>query len=238
MPNYTYPQLERLALNAGFSASAAPVAAAIAMAESSGNPQATNHNTNGSTDYGLWQINSVHSGQFGTPGARWYDPQYNAQMAHTLWKSQGFRPWSTYNSGAYHQYVNKSSKPASTSTVSAINAQNANWLTDLLGVPGSKGNPIKPPSGLGGGLSGILPQLGQELSQGPGTSNGSGSLSQALQDLLHLDFLKVFTVSFWTRVGLGALGLFVVIVAVIFMAESNKTVQSTTRTIGKAAVVA
>lgn len=229
MPNYTYPQLERLALNAGFSASAAPIAAAIAMAESSGNPQATNHNTNGSTDYGLWQINSVHSGQFGTPGARWYDPQYNAQMAHTLWKSQGFRPWSKYNSGAYHQFVNKSSKPATTATVSllnaqnsvnaqgAVNAQNVGMLGDLGSLAG-----IVPGLGLSGALLG---DLGDSVA-----GNNPFTEFKTFGKLIAL----MVTPSFWLRAGVGALGIFIVLIAVVFMVESSKTVRVTTENLGKA----
>jgi hypothetical protein len=45
---------------AGGRTSAANMAAAIAMAESSGNPSASNRNTDGSIDRGLWQINSIH----------------------------------------------------------------------------------------------------------------------------------------------------------------------------------
>ena len=52
--------LEALWESAGGSSAAAFTAAEIAMAESSGRQYATLYNTNGTTDRGYWQINSVH----------------------------------------------------------------------------------------------------------------------------------------------------------------------------------
>lgn len=63
MSNYTLQELERLWVQAGGNATYAPMAAAVALAESGGNPNATNKNRNGSIDRGLWQINSVHGSQ-------------------------------------------------------------------------------------------------------------------------------------------------------------------------------
>jgi hypothetical protein len=79
------------------------LAAAIAMAESHGEEGATHTNSDGSTDRGLWQINSVH---------KQYDPakllqaDYNADAAFEV--SNGgtnWAPWTTYKSGAYRQYL-------------------------------------------------------------------------------------------------------------------------------------
>jgi hypothetical protein len=101
---YTFAQLVEYARQAGFPADQAPTAAAVALAESSGNPTATHTNNNRSTDYGLWQINSVHGSLLA--GKNWRDPQVNAQMAYAVWKGSGWKAWSTYNSGAYRQYAN------------------------------------------------------------------------------------------------------------------------------------
>ena len=78
---------------------------AIAEAESGGDPLATNHNTNGTTDYGLWQINSVHAALLATHD--WRNPLDNTRMAYAIWKAAGgsFTPWATYNSGAYKQHL-------------------------------------------------------------------------------------------------------------------------------------
>lgn len=63
MSNYTFAEIEALWRQAGGSAIYAPMAAAVALAESGGNPNAVNKNKNGSTDRGLWQINSIHGSQ-------------------------------------------------------------------------------------------------------------------------------------------------------------------------------
>lgn len=93
---------------AGGSRNLAPIMAAIAMAESGGRVDAVGGpNSNGTYDYGLWQINSVHS-QFDK--ARLIsDPQYNAQAAVAIEKSQGLGAWSTYNSGAYKGFLGSAS---------------------------------------------------------------------------------------------------------------------------------
>lgn len=76
------------------------VAVAVAMAESGGNPTATNQNTNGSTDRGLWQINSIHLGRLKVAGNRLYDPTFNAQVAFDLSKGgTDWTPWVAYKSG-------------------------------------------------------------------------------------------------------------------------------------------
>lgn len=100
----TPSQIGQYAQQAGFRGNALTTAIAIAMAESGGNTTATNHNTNGTTDYGLWQINSVHS-QY-SPALLLNNPLYNAQAAYTL-SSNGsnWQPWTTYNTGAYRQYL-------------------------------------------------------------------------------------------------------------------------------------
>lgn len=104
-PFYTLQDLEQLWVNAGGNPQAAPTAAAIAEAESSGGQTSTNVNTNGTTDYGLWQINSAHfvenPGVY-NPSQLTADPTYNANAAimlsggtkaHPNWS-----PWSTWYS--------------------------------------------------------------------------------------------------------------------------------------------
>ena len=98
-------QVTSIARQSGFSGQDLQIAVAIAFAESSFDTAAINHDSNGSSDYGLWQINSTHG----------YDsalllssPQYNANAAFRIYTSAGrtFSPWSTYNSGAFRQYLN------------------------------------------------------------------------------------------------------------------------------------
>lgn len=89
---YSCGQLENLWVQAGGPASAEVQMASIAMAESSGNPNATNSNTDGSTDYGLFQINS----NVATPT---FDPLSNAQEAVAIYNVRGYTAWVTYDKG-------------------------------------------------------------------------------------------------------------------------------------------
>lgn len=83
---YTYAQLEQVWINAGGNPQVAPVAAAVAMAESGGNPNAVSP----SNDYGLWQINSIHGAQ------ATLDVMSNARAAVAISNNgQNWGPWCT-----------------------------------------------------------------------------------------------------------------------------------------------
>lgn len=111
MTVYSYAQLEQLWINNGGSSALAPVAAAIAEAESGGNPQATNPTDNNGTQtsWGLWQIsNGTHS----QPVPNILDPNVNAAQAVDKYKAAGgWSPWGTYDSGAYKAYLNGGTTP-------------------------------------------------------------------------------------------------------------------------------
>lgn len=96
----TLAQLRALAVLAGFSDP--DVAAAVAMAESRGNPAAQNV-TSREASYGLWQINVRAHPQY--DAARLLDPTYNAQAAFAIRQASGWAPWSTYTHGDYLQYM-------------------------------------------------------------------------------------------------------------------------------------
>ncbi len=96
----TGPQLQQLWISNGGRPSAAPMAAAIALAESSGRQDATNHNTDGSTDRGYWQINSIHGAQ------STFDPNANARSAIAISNNgASWGPWSTFNNGAFKAFL-------------------------------------------------------------------------------------------------------------------------------------
>jgi hypothetical protein len=111
-------QIQAVAANAGFTGPDLATAVAIALAETlpSGNERSYNPETDapggtpvGKGSYGLWQIYLKDHPEFA--GMNLYDPQTNAYAAYALWDAAGgFRPWSTYNSGAYKAYL--SSVPA------------------------------------------------------------------------------------------------------------------------------
>lgn len=93
---FNYAQLEAIWIQAGGNQQYAPMAAAIAMAESGGNANANNTNSNGSIDRGLWQINSSN----GTGST--FDVMTNARTAVKMSNSgTNWRPWCTaYSDGA------------------------------------------------------------------------------------------------------------------------------------------
>ncbi len=101
MAAYDFGELETLWRRAGGPAKQAPVMAAVALAESGGNPRASHRNKNGSTDRGLWQINSVH----GYPAGSSFQPLQNARQAVAVYHSQGFRAWSSYTNGTYRSHL-------------------------------------------------------------------------------------------------------------------------------------
>jgi hypothetical protein len=102
---YSFKQLKTLWINAGGPKAVADIMAAIALAESGGNPSKTHVDANGSVDRGLWQINSVH----GYPPSTSYNAQQNAQQAVSVWHSQGFPAWTTYKTGVYLNYMSNGS---------------------------------------------------------------------------------------------------------------------------------
>jgi len=108
---------------AGFTGNALPIAVAIVFAESGGNPNS--HNGQGKDDsYGLFQINMI--GSLGPDRRKkyhlaqdsdLYDPATNARVAHAIYVDQGFKPWTTYTSGAYKNHLSDTGGSGSDSTV-------------------------------------------------------------------------------------------------------------------------
>ena len=111
---YSFAQLEGIWIQAGGNPAAAPIAAAVALAESGGNPSAHNGNAStGDDSWGLWQVNMLGSmgaarrTQFGiTSNSQLTDPATNAKAAIAI-SSNGanWTPWTTYTSGAYQKFV-------------------------------------------------------------------------------------------------------------------------------------
>lgn len=70
-------------------------AIAICNAESSGNPNASHYNSNGTTDFGLMEINSVHSALVNGNLQSLYNPAINIATAYTIYSQDGWQAWST-----------------------------------------------------------------------------------------------------------------------------------------------
>ncbi len=120
---FSFKQLEELWVQAGGNQTAAPTMAAIALAESKGDPTIENTgytNKEGLHPAGLWQINEGGKGDL-------LNPLTNAKNAVEKLKSQGFSAWETFTNGDYKPYLSSTNLQSGISDKEAI--QNA-------GVPG------------------------------------------------------------------------------------------------------
>lgn len=185
----SFSQLEQLAKNAGFSSALASVMAAIALAESGGNPNATNpYDNNGTqTSWGLWQISY---GNHNAP-PNWSDPQTNADLAYQKYLSQGLGAWGTYTSGKYQQFMNGST--TSTSTTSGSQP----WYTfpriDNFGQIDPEGDYYKPDSNVitppGYDITALLSGTITSVQQ---TSWGQTVITEKLDDPLNSEATHMF----------------------------------------------
>ena len=85
---------------------ACSVALAVQHAE---NPRGAceiyHYNSDGTLDWGYFQINTVHLKRAGVNLRDLLDCKANIDFAYQLYKERGFQPWATYNSGAYRQFL-------------------------------------------------------------------------------------------------------------------------------------
>lgn len=213
----TYAQIEQVWLSAAQGTQYdtqtwAALMAAIAMAESSGNPDATNPTDNGGTQtsWGLWQISL---GNHNAPAANWNDPTENAKLAIGKLETQGLKAWGTYNSGAYKQYYSGST-PASTGAIPGG------------GSAGSSGGTVTTGVSIPGWVFWTLPWLGGIVSPDPLSSvnaaNPLGSLISMSDDLA--EFMKwvawMFSPSNWLRIGAFFVGIIAMLGAGYMFKES------------------
>lgn len=148
--NLSPSQIAQFAAAAGFSGNDLPTAVAIALAESSGNPQDYNKEPqdvpgrfnrsspdDGLGSYGLWQIYLAAHPEFA--GEDLTDPQTNANAAYETYAiAGGFTPWATYTSGAYQKYL-----PSVLAAIApAVNAPTPLTLPPPLILDGTTGLPV------------------------------------------------------------------------------------------------
>lgn len=112
MTQLSYQALESLWTSAGGKPELAPIMAAIAIAESGGNPSSLNDNPHtGDYSVGLWQINyygdmlADRTRAYGSPQALRASPTAQARAAVSIYNGQGLKAWTTYTSGAYKRYL-------------------------------------------------------------------------------------------------------------------------------------
>jgi hypothetical protein len=86
--------------------SACRVALAIQRAENpKGACEIYHYNSDGTLDWGYFQINTVHLQRPGVNLRGLLDCKANIDFAYVLYQERGFQPWSTYNSGAYLKFL-------------------------------------------------------------------------------------------------------------------------------------
>ena len=116
---FVYNQLEKLAVEGGFTPEQAKIMAAIALAESSGRARALNDDREtGDLSYGLWQINMIDYSDYKlgeerrgklklTNNDELYNPAVNVRAAKMIFDEQGYDAWSVYKTGAYKKFLPK-----------------------------------------------------------------------------------------------------------------------------------
>ena len=86
--------------------SACRIALAIQRAE---NPREAceiyHYNSDGTLDWGYFQINTVHLKRPGVNLRELLDCRANIDFAYQLYTERGFEPWTTYRNGAYRQFL-------------------------------------------------------------------------------------------------------------------------------------
>ena len=102
--------------SAGFPSSVVGKMLCTIKYESNFYERASNKNRNGSVDYGLFQINSLHLGNGGCPSSSsgLYTASTNAKCAYQVYKSQGVTAWYGYQK--HKSECDRTPAPATSST--------------------------------------------------------------------------------------------------------------------------
>ena len=86
--------------------SACRIALAVQRAENPrGDCEIYHYNSDGTLDWGYFQINTVHLKRPGVNLRGLLDCRANIDFAYQLYTERGFEPWTTYRSGAYRQFL-------------------------------------------------------------------------------------------------------------------------------------
>ena len=121
----SWEEIAQIAYDAGFRGEDLITAVALTQPESGRNPSINNAgtNTNGTIDYGLWQINDIHNPPI--PGI--YDPVVNARFAYDIYRTAprgggyNFTPWSAFNAGRHTQWLDEARAGAEAALGDRIN---------------------------------------------------------------------------------------------------------------------
>jgi hypothetical protein len=210
---YNEFQIAGFAIAAGFPANEIATATAVALAESGGDTMATNHNTNGSYDYGLWQINTVH-GQLLNQGNK-FNPLDNAKMALTIWSGAGnkWTPWSVYKSGVYRAQLLKG-------TAGAAKPEMPGGSSGYAGVtPDGEPIPVDPNTG-----GAAIPGQGGPIDQAVGAITSLVDTVKSINDTFVSITTTLMSGGFWLRIGAFIVGALLVAVSLIKLTGTENLV--------------
>ena len=85
------------------------IALAVQAAENlKGNCEAYHYNSDGTLDWGYFQINSIHLTRRGVNLRDLLDCKANIDFAYRLYSEEGFQPWSTFVGGQYRKFLDDS----------------------------------------------------------------------------------------------------------------------------------
>jgi hypothetical protein len=86
--------------------SACRIALAVQRAENPrGDCETYHYNSDGTLDWGYFQINTVHLKRAGVNLHDLLDCKANIDFAYQLYTEKGFEPWTTYRTGAYLEFL-------------------------------------------------------------------------------------------------------------------------------------
>ena len=195
-------QIAKLADAAGFPRGEIPTAVAVAWAESTGDPTASNTtlNRNGSRDDGLWQINSVH----GYDPTWLHNPANNAAAAYHVWRGGGWAQWTgTYAKGAHERFM----PAARAATLDALGVAGSGLGAGTIQTATSGGDhwwePVPVPGVPGVDLGGAADALGS-IADGPGAVvRDLFHLNDLWQQVMSVGLSIVFTVAGLALIALG-----------------------------------
>ena len=215
--------LQLLARSAGWSGMDVYRAVAVALAESSGDPNITSSNPDGGTNVGLWQLDTKGEGA-GYSVRQLQDPLTNASVAWRGWNADGNtfdKHWATAVNGTAAARMVQASGGAA--TAADFSGQGASSAIGTAGNIANWANPLALPFNLATLAAG---------STSTGGTSGSGSVLNQLGTIAQ----DLTTPKFWGRVGLLILGGALVVVG---LAKITQPVAApVVRTVKKGAALA
>lgn len=196
---YSWDQVKQIWIQNGGNPQQADMAAAVASAESGRRPDEDGHAGRG-TDYGLWQINSMHGAD-----ASWHDPNKNAKSAIELSNNGAtWRPWCVAYSDAWCGQKGGSYGQGPAWKLLADHAANPN----ASGWGGSNGATVP------GGGQGFVPGL-------PGLPNPLDMINSAIANAAATVIGPLVKRGWWTLEVMGGGAMIVVGLFLLFLSAGG-----------------